>query len=309
LFEPPPGQPQSVGDLVGRSFRIFRRHVPLFFKVLLAPTIVATVGSLGIQWVANYGINTKHSVYLGVAIAVGLISLLVLIAGKWLLTMRQLAFVRMTAGYALDYESAAKFVDERKWSVLAIYCLAVVGLFASTVGWIILMALIAVLARGSTGAMALLVLGEILCTAGLFLSIGVIFMVSYMILCVVACEEVNISTAVSRGYSLILGDFWRSWSFAMLLITAVSSLLYPLSLPLLFLTFGDAIQQNVVSDLDNYTLPVYVMVINQVWESLVNMMIWPVAFMAYGLYYYDLRIRQEGLDITRTLDELESKPA
>jgi hypothetical protein len=171
------------------------------------------------------------------------------------------------------------------------------------------MALIAVLARGSVAAIALLVIGEIICTAGLFLSIGLIFMVSYMILCVVACEDVNLSTAVNRGYNLILGDFWRSWSFSLLLLTAVSSLLYPLSLPLLFLTFGDALQQNIVSDLDNYTLPVYVMVINQAWESLVNMMIWPVAFMAFGLYYYDLRIRQEGLDISRTLDELESKPA
>jgi hypothetical protein len=308
LFEPPPGQPQSVGDLVGRAFRIFRRHVPLFFKVLLAPTIIATVGSLGIQWVANYGVTAKGS-YLFAAIGAGVISLLVLAAGKWLLTLRQLAIVRMTTGYAADYETAAKFVNQRKWSVLGIFCLAVVGLFASTVGWVILMALIAVLARGSTGAIALLVIGEILCTAGLVLSIGLIFMVNYMILCVVACEDVNIGTAVSRGYNLILGDFWRSWSFAMLLLTAVSSLLYPLSLPLLFLTFGDAVQQHITTDLDNYTLPVYVMVINQVWESLVNMMIWPVAFMAYGLYYYDLRIRQEGLDISRTLDELESKPA
>jgi hypothetical protein len=311
LFAPPPDQPQSVGDLVGRSFRIFRRNVPVFFKVLLGPTLITSVGSLGIQWVPNYGMTTKGA-GLGIAAAVAVVSLFILAFGKWLLTLRQLAFVRMVTGFAPDYETAAKFVQQKKWNVLAIFCLAVISLFASGMGWGILMALVAFLGRGSVLAVVLTVAGEILCVAGLFLTIAAVLMISYMILCVVACEETSLSDAISRGYSLVLGDFWRSCSFLLLLVTAVTSLLYPLSIPILLITFGDAIQHNVVSDLENYTVPLYVMVISQIWESLVNMMIWPVAFMACGLYYYDVRIRQEGLDISRRLDEfekLETNPA
>src|SRR4030095_1145980 len=66
LFDPPSDHPQSVCDLIGRAFRVYRRKIPLFFKVLIGPTIFATVGSLGLQWAVTYGVGTEstHSISL-----------------------------------------------------------------------------------------------------------------------------------------------------------------------------------------------------------------------------------------------------
>ena len=60
---------------------------------------------------------------------------------------------------------------------------------------------------------------------------------------------------------------------------------------------------------DPTKVPMYILVLTQAWESLVNMLLWPVTWLTYGLYYYDLRVRQEGLDVLQNLRLLEQRSA
>src|SRR5262249_17529031 len=119
LFDPPSDQPQSVGDLIGRAFRVYRRNIPLFFKVLLGPTIFATGGALGLQWAITYGVSPEstHTISLPLLFGVIVCSLVIVAIAKWVLVVRQLAFVRIMAGFAGDYPTAYQFVAQRKWAV------------------------------------------------------------------------------------------------------------------------------------------------------------------------------------------------
>jgi len=128
-----------------------------------------------------------------------------------------------------------------------------------------------------------------------------------MVLAVLACEDLPLSATVNRGLSLASNNLGHTLTFGLLLFAAISALSYPLSLPVVAFTIVDSIQQELGSGSisEAYKLPLYLMVINQAWESLINMLLWPAMFLAYGLLYYDLRLRQEGLDIARTLEALE----
>jgi hypothetical protein len=108
-----------------------------------------------------------------------------------------------------------------------------------------------------------------------------------------------------------MNDFGRSFAFGLLLFIAITAISYPLTLPVVVLSLVDMFQQGLSSEtiVESYRMPFYLMVVGQVWESLVNMLLWPVIFMAYGLFYYDLRLRQEGLDLTMRLDALQRPSA
>jgi hypothetical protein len=310
LFDAPPDRPQSVGDLIGRAFRIYRRHIPLFFKVLLGPTLASAVGAVGLQWAVSYGIAMGTS-WLPVTASVLSMSLILLIWAKWVLTLRQLAFVRITAGFADTYESAYSFISQRKWIILGQYLLAFITSIVLFGLWGALIAVVYFLPRMGLPSMVISLVGILLGITGMVASLCTIMLIGLLVFCVVACENETFGGSITRGFLLAFNDFGRTCSFVLLLFTAVTAISYPLSLPVVALSLGDVVHQGLNSPnlAQSYNVPMYLLIISQLWESVVNMLLWPVIFLAYGLFYYDLRQRQEGLDIIRSLDELESKAA
>jgi len=132
--------------------------------------------------------------------------------------------------------------------------------------------------------------------------IGVL--VYYLAYSIVACEDYSIGGMISRSFKLLFQDFWRSLYFGLLLICAVTLISYPLALPMVLLTLFEFFRQGMSADYltDPSKMPFYWMVLNQIWESLVNIVIlWPIAVVAFGLYYYDLRMRQEAVDLVQRL--------
>ena len=51
-------------------------------------------------------------------------------------------------------------------------------------------------------------------------------------------------------------------------------------------------------------MPVHIIMLNQAWEGLINMLIWPLFFLAFGIFYLELRVRSEALDLNSRLDVL-----
>lgn len=313
MFEPPPDQPQSVGDLIGRAFRVYRRHIPLFFKVLIGPTIVSTFGALGLQWSVTYGAGGGQSSQVELPLLIGIVSVssIVLVITKWILTVRQLAFVRIMAGFARDYPTAYEYVRQRRWAVLGLYAIGAVFMVFSMGAWIVELSLTTFLPKVGLLMALLTVLGVVVGVVGVLATMALIVMVGFLVFSVAACENQPVGVLISRGISLTMNDFWRASAFGILLFIAISAISCPLSLPVVVLSLVDMFQQGVSSEtlVDSYRMPLYLMVVSQVWESLVNMLLWPVIFMAYGLLYYDLRLRQEGLDLARRLDALEQQAA
>ncbi len=308
MFDELPAAPQSIGDLIGRSFRIYRRQIGAVFRVLLGPTILAALGALGIQFFFYHMLdNSIKPAYLAY-IAFGL-SILLVAAAKWMLTIRQLAFVRLTAGFDTSFESANRLLGTQKWKVLLL-CLAGIFtliLFTAFWGTILVGSSLAVKVNPILAALAAIFL--IICPFGIALSLALVVLVLFLSFCVLACEGGGTGTTLRRGVSLTLGDFWRAFAFGLLLYVVLAALTIPLSVPLLIASGFDMYQHGLTSpsDYESYQMPLYLMVISHAWEALLNMLLWPVAFMSFGLLYQDLRLRQEGLDISRQLESLTRK--
>lgn len=82
LFDPPPQQLQSVGDLIGRAIRLYRKNIKLFFHVLLWPTIFLTAAKVAFHWgITNSSVrfDQKDWTMMGISAFVALIGLLSLI--------------------------------------------------------------------------------------------------------------------------------------------------------------------------------------------------------------------------------------
>lgn len=239
-------------------------------------------------------------------VAIG-IGLLVWMIGLWILTLRQMAAVRLVNGFDTSYEDAHKYIKKHAWSILGLVTLGNVLFGGVALLWIVEIIISAVCIK--QGAPLLLyggIFGVVVGIAGILISLICFLLIACMVLTIAACEEQPLSALVSRGFSLTVKDFGRSLLFGVLLLATLSLLSYPLSLPLVALSVFEFFRHNMSTETltDPAKMPLYVLVATQVWESLVNMMLWPITFISYGLFYYDLRMRQEGLDVLKNLESL-----
>jgi len=309
LFDQRSHHPQSVGDLIGRAFRIYRAQIPTFVHILLWPTVFVTAGKVALQWGAASLLPTNMknlSMLVPGLVAIG-IGLLVWMIGLWILTLRQMAAVRLVNGFDTSYEDAHKYIKKHAWSILGLVTLGNVLFGGVALLWIVEIIISAVCIK--QGAPLLLyggIFGVVVGIAGILISLICFLLIACMVLTIAACEEQPLSALVSRGFSLTVKDFGRSLLFGVLLLATLSLLSYPLSLPLVALSVFEFFRHNMSTETltDPAKMPLYVLVATQVWESLVNMMLWPITFISYGLFYYDLRMRQEGLDVLKNLESL-----
>lgn len=312
MFDTPPQQLQSVGDLVGRAVRIYRQNVPLFFQALIWPTVILTVFKVVFQWGVTHGstrVDMKDWTGVALAVGFGVIGFLGLIITSFFLQLRQMAFVRMANGFAQTYEQAYDYMRARKWKVLGFLLIVYVIAVAISFFWLIEISVSAAFVKSGQIGTAVAYTGMTVGMLGLFASLAFGALIVYTSYSVVSCEEKSIAAMLSRSFRLLTRDFWRALYFGSLLLAAVSLVSYPLSLPMVLLSVFEFVRQGMSADYltDPSKMPFYWMVINQTWESLINIILWPVTFLAFGLFYYDLRMRQEALDLVTRVDELEKQ--
>lgn len=311
IFEPPPQQLQSVGDLIGRSIRLYRKNIKLFFHVLLWPTVFLTAAKVAFHWgVTNLSLRAdqKDWTMMGVSAMVTLIGILGLTVTALYLQLRQLSFIRLVTGFADNYKEAYEYISQRKWKILSVIFIAYMAIFFSAAFWGVVMTLCMAFFKANTATTYVLLGGMVVGLIGLLISVTIACIALYFAFAVGACEDLSVGGLCSRTIALVFQDFWRAGYFCTLLFIALMVISYPLSLPLLLLSMFEFIRQGMSPDFltDPGKMPFYYTLCNQTWESIVSIITWPISFMATGLFYYDLRMRKEGIDLVRQISLLEA---
>lgn len=314
IFEPPPQQLQSVGDLIGRSIRLYRKNIKLFFHVLLWPTVFLTAAKVAFHWgVTNLSLRAdqKDWTMMGVSAMVTLIGILGLTITALYLQLRQLSFIRLVTGFADNYKEAYEYISRRKWKILSVIFIAYMAIFFSAAFWGVVMSLCMAFFKANTATTYVLLGGMVVGLIGLLVSVTIACIALYFAFAVGACEDLSVGGLCSRTIALVFQDFWRAGYFCTLLFIALMVISYPLSLPLLLLSMFEFIRQGMSPDFltDPGKMPFYYTLCNQTWESIVSIITWPISFMATGLFYYDLRMRKEGIDLVRQISLLEAPVA
>ncbi len=304
MFEAPPSNPQTVGDIIGRAFRLFRQNVPLLLREQITPCIVMAIGHVIIQFAATYGLkNPKDIGLLLMGLAGFGIGMLISVVGLWFLTVRQFAFVRLANGLSDDYRQALSFAFGKKWTIIGLFLLSYFFCIGMVVFWGAEIILSAVL---GAKLLPLAIVGIIFGFLGLLVSIGLLSVYYLLMTSALACEEQRWTTLLGKVFQLLVHDVWRAFGFAILLSMIISIFSWTLSLPVVALAMFELFRSGFPT---NHTdpstaMPFYLLVLSQFWQAIINMFLVPISFMAAGLFYRDLKVRQEGLDVEHNLNQL-----
>ncbi|CAN5360979.1 hypothetical protein BH10CYA1_BH10CYA1_33520 [soil metagenome] len=309
MFEAPPSNPQTVGDIIGRAFRLFRQNVPLLLREQITPCIVMAVGHVIIQFAATYGLKNPKDIgllLLGLAGFGG--GMLISVVGFWFLTVRQFAFVRLANGLSDDYRQALSFAFGKKWTIIGLFLLSYFFCVGMVVFWGAEIILSAVL---GAKLLPLAIVGVIFGFVGLLVSIGLLSVYYLLMTSALACEEQRWTTLLGKVFQLLVHDLWRACGFAILLSIIISIFSWTLSLPVVALAIFELFRSGFPGNhMDpSAAMPFYCLVLSQFWQAVINMFLVPISFMAAGLFYRDLKVRQEGLDVEHNLNQLTAAGA
>lgn len=297
--------PMSAGDLVGRAVRYYRVNLPMFVKVLMWPTLTSIAAKVAMQWGTTVVWNKEWGL-IGPAVAATLIGFIVLLVATFILTMRNLALVRLASGFADNFQSAYEFVRSRAGLLFGLIFVGHLMLFGVMMLWCGEIIVSSVMFKPGSALVYAVAVALVIGFVGLIATFAIFMMVGFLTMSIASCENRSFGALLSRGFALTFNDFGRAVLFGILLLATVSLLSWALSIPAVALSFFEVFRHGLASASgDPAKMPMYVLVFSQAWESVVNMLLWPITWLAYGYFYYDLRVRQEGIDVVNGLKLLE----
>ena len=292
------GFDRGVGDHVSLAFRLYRNNFLAWAQLLLWPTVFVIAGRLTWQIALQLP---------GEARIIGtILGFIIAVAAKWELMLRLLAIVGRVATGSRSLKEALIQARKKQGALLSTILFAGTLAAVATVLWLLEISCAAILFKISPIIAAA---GAFLGVTGASLTVFFIYSSLFMALTGMVIQERAVWTAVSSDFSLASRHFFRSLFCGFMVLVSVTAISVPLWLmPAVFLIV-DAIRLG-PEVYNGSTQPFYSQVLVVFWESLVELVTWPLVFLAYGLYYLDLRRLEEGTDITSSIEELcgERKP-
>lgn len=311
MFANLPDSPQGIGDIVGLAARHVRANFKEIFRFLIVPTVFATASATAAQWAFSSGLSNvvqgKAPVTsdVGSLVALWLGGTVVLSLSFWVLSLRLFALVRLLLGFSPTLKDAEDNLFRKKFRFLAVCFLCLImaiGLF-SIFGF----AAFLITTFTGRGASAMSVIAVLVFLIGAAL-VSVVYSLTLNIgLCILACEEDSAVNIVGRSLSLTFRHFWRAVAFGLIFAVTFTLISYPMTLPAVLVAAGDgfmhglAVSKGKVAS-GSYQPPLWSLVFAETWTSLAWLYLRPFACFAFGLFYFDLRLRTEGLDIGRKLE-------
>lgn len=283
----------SPGDIIGVAFGLLRNNIGFTVKVLLVPTIINTLGSAALQWAVTKPMGLTQSIAgMGTIFLIGFAGVITGIIAKWILTLRQMALMRMAGGFSTDWQEAYKTVSARKWHVVALWFLTGVVSISVFVIWLLQFYMVATRIRNSLEAAPAIIFGVV----AMVMVLSIVIFGAYMSLCLLACDTLSFRDTINRTASIIAENFWRCLGFSAAFVVCIMVLSYPLTLPIALLGVWDSYRLGVHGD-----VPIQTVIVGHVWESFINLLISPLFSFAFAAFYVDLLNRKEGLDLERRL--------
>ncbi|MDZ4837804.1 MAG: hypothetical protein SGJ27_28815 [Candidatus Melainabacteria bacterium] len=293
--------PQTTGDLIGRAIRVYRANIRQWAPLLIWPTVCVLIGRVIYQQslvVLQKGAGPEALLASG-----GLfLALVIVVFGKWWLFQKQLSFVRLSTGFSATLDDALAFMKKRRWSMIWLMLLGGFMLTAVVVLWSL-----EIIAAGVLIKILPIpgILGTLFGVIGMSISTTFMWFALGLSLCALSCEKGSATDLLSRGFTLASKYFWRTMLCGLVMYLTVNLLATPLWMPVMV---GGTIDYLVNGNMaSSQGLPMHWQILVAAWETLVEMVTSPILCLAYGFYYYDLRLRNEGVDVLESLAALKLK--
>lgn len=299
-------QPQGLLDLTGMSFRLWRRNLKFLVTIFLWPTVFVMLAIIGFQCCLAYGpalftdFGKATLVVCGALLCIGVFLTALLVAA-----VRLAALIRLTNGFASDWLSATTYCNSRIPALIGISLISFLMLLLLSGIWGCSVGLaVAISTTGPAGGIAGLALLFFSFLGG-FISLIIFVNYCYMLLPVLACEEISMFSIIGRAFQLLFSrHFFRIIAFSFIMFVIIVVVAAPFTLPIsIILSIDQYLKQGTGFADFEASLPATIGA--QFFDALSQIILRPISGIAYGLFYLSLRQTSDGLDIKRRLKALK----
>ena len=319
----------SVGDLIGQAVRLCWRNTHMILQVLLVPAIGCMLGKICMYWPFTLyklkGAFPSLSMIL-IGIVCGLLGVAILLYAFWIMMLRLFVLMKLFVSERTNldkpsFDSAYKSINSMQGAILGVFTLNMLVTMVISIGCFITIIITALITRlHIVPAWILMALVAVEILAMFFGSIFISIIYWLAINEIILTGE-HVKPAISKTWLLAWPNFWRIIYFVCLSGLVIWLLACPLYLPLdifymveLFIKGGQAgegfngipnIQEQIISLTTK--VPFYRTVLASAWSSVISMILWPVLYLAWALFYQDLKKRAFAPDLMLKLKGLSDK--
>ncbi len=298
-------RPLSLGELLDRTFALYKRHFALFVTIMLLPMVVAFFASLpGLLALVPEAPEANPSAMDWRAGMPLLVLFGTLVLYFWVYAAAQGATVFAVSDFYLGRTSTVREAYARvrgKIGRIFVLILLIGAAMAAVMilGMMVIMLPVAVALRGlsttNPGAIAVGVLALLTALVVGAIPAILVWCRTALAIPVVVLENMRAGQAFGRSIRLTRGFALRIFLVFVLvfILTLVAALL--LQFPFLLMEG---------SPLKPHALPVGMVVMSQLGSLLAGVIVGPVGTIAFALIYYDLRIRKEAFDLELLMSTL-----
>jgi hypothetical protein len=256
-------RPLSIGDILDRTFSLYRRHFLLFVGIAGIPQLLVLAFSLGqtiFSWNAAAILTGTRNVGLGVLV---LLAYLVVAVFAYLFSQggTMLAISELYLGRTTTIAESLRNISGELWYLLGVTILSGLAIMGATI----------------------------------LLIVPGIYVACRLLVCVPAAliEKRSPGESLSRSFQLTKNFAGRAFVILVLsvVLTYAAQLLLatPASIALVLKVGGPSMIQ-------------FWTAVTQVGSSLASILITPILLIATAVFYFDLRVRKEGFDLQIMMD-------
>jgi hypothetical protein len=299
---------KSIIDILGHSWRLFRLNIDKVVLYTIIPTIIYEVGQLLIGLPSV--VISKPEMYLISTFCfcpLGLFSFLLgLFVSVYFNFAQFKAFYKILTKEPFNYKNIIKetienFTKITKLALLITLQLSILGVVLFVlliIAYIIVLLLISTITFSfKFQLLSKFVFFELLLLFYYFLItiFSIIFSLEIVIMCV---EECSVSETLKRTFKILLSNWWRFSVFTLSLSLLYYILVLYFNIPAFALMFFEMFKGGINFTKD-FSLPV--LVITSVWSSIINILLWPLLASGVSMFYYYIKVRNEGYDLKLNL--------
>jgi len=260
-------RPLSIGEMLDRTFSLYRDHFKLFVGIFVVPQLAIFVVSFGMQVIMHAATTSSTAAP---------------IAGIGLLLYLPIVFVIALATYALSQAATVYAVSqvylERPTTISESY------LFIKDRFWSILAVIVLVGLAGIVGAMV----GVIALLIGAIVIPVLIVLYSSLAVPVTVLEGRDPIESIKRSYYLVKDDLGRIFVVWLLFTVIRTAAGYLVAIPTFVLTM--MFQQH-------GQIPLWFSAVSGLAGFIVGCVVGPLLTIALSIAYYDERVRKEAFDM------------
>ncbi len=308
MIEPLPARILSLGDLVSLSYRRFRLHYKLYFKVLFVPALLGSIGEhLAFfsfsQWlkIASHSMLAwqpflSHMAFVLLGVFVWFFSLLEL-------CVRCSAMVRTELGLEPNYAGSYAALKKRLGTIFLVYNLALFPPLACLIICVVLLVMTVNLVSSVPEALRLGISTVLYGFIGFVstVAVSITSLSASMLLAVVTFESHSLIDSCKRTYFFLRYRLWRGGSFACLLGIFVGLIYFSVNSPVQIAYLIEKLNHGGLNSTES---PLYLEVIEAAFDTVLTIVMFAITYIGYGFFYRDLKLRLEGSDITSRVDAL-----